>query len=353
MRCGPLMRLLSRNHIACTPRNLIRIVFLLQSSCWSSLFSRIEQARFGAALARTPIPLDPVFIVGHWRTGSTLLHQLLVQDPEMTAPTLFQVALPEHFLVSYRFYKPLLTSLMGSTRPMDNVKIGMNEPQEDEYAFFRLTTHSPLEHLIFPRKQEYFLKEAPFLPSGEDLTRWESCMTDFFRKLHFASGRRIVSKNPFNSFRIPQLIKLFPEARFIHIVRHPFAVVPSTTHLWRVVQKQNILNRNSCTPEAEEISLFLLQMMETIQEEFLQLPSHRQAVVLYEDLEQDPVGCLQTLYGRLELPFSNAFERNLSCYLATLAGYRKNVYSLSENEKKLIGSIMYLQMERYGYTECS
>lgn len=351
MRFRPLIRLLSRNHIAWTPQHSARILFLLQSSCWSSLFSRIETMRFGSSLQNTPVPRDPIFIVGHWRTGSTLLHQLMAQDPELTAPTLFQVALPENFLVSYHFYKPILSSLVGSSRPMDNVKIGMDEPQEDEYAIFRLTTRSPLEQLIFPAKKEYFLNKTSFLPAGKSLLQWESRLKHFYRKIYVATGKRIVSKNPFNSLRIPLLAKLFPEARFIHIVRHPFAVVPSTQHLWRVVQKQNILNRNGYIPDAKEIAEFLLHMTDTIQDDFTQLPGERSAEIRYEDLVQNPVASLQSLYQHLKMSYSGEFESLLTQYISSLAGYRKNVYSLSDVEKNLIAAIMNTQLERYGYIE--
>jgi len=74
--------------------------------------------RYSRVLNETPVPEDPVFIVGHWRTGSTFLHQLMAQDPRMTTPTLFQVALPEQFLVSHHFYEPVLKTLMGKSRPM-------------------------------------------------------------------------------------------------------------------------------------------------------------------------------------------------------------------------------------------
>ncbi len=272
-------------------------------------------------------------------------------NPQLTAPTLFQVALPDNFLVSYRFYKPILTSLMGSTRPMDNVKIGMDEPQEDEYAVYRLTTRSPLERLIFPEKSGYFLKKAPFLPHGESLQEWEDSLKHFYRKLYFLTGNQIVSKNPFNSLRIPLLAKLFPDARFIHIVRHPYAVVPSTQHLWKVVQKQNILNRNDYSPDLEEISEFLLHMMSTIKHEFTRLPGDRCTEIRYEDLLLDPVANLKKLYKELDMPFTDDFGKLLNQYTQSLSGYTKNVYSLSGEEKKMIAGIMRKQMDLFDYFE--
>ncbi len=350
IRFSPLIRLLSRNPITWTPRNIARVIFLLQSSCWSSLFSRIEIVKYGKIIENTPVPRDPIFIVGHWRTGSTLLHQLMAQDPGLAAPTLFQVALPENFLVSYRFYKPIFRMLMGSSRPMDNVKIGMDEPQEDEYSIFRLTTRSPLEKLIFPSKKTYFVNDTHFLPDGDLLDQWKSRLMDFYRKICFTTGKRIISKNPFNSLRIQLLADLFPEARFIHIVRHPYAVVPSTQHLWRVVQKQNILNKNGYIPTIEEISIFLSHLSNTISNDFTQLSDVRFVEIRYEDLEQNPISSLRALYQKMNLPFTESFENSLNKYITSTSGYKKNVFSLSDKEKKVIANIMRKYMERYRYS---
>jgi hypothetical protein len=298
-----------------------------------------------------PLPADPVFIVGHWRTGSTYLHQLMSLDDDFIAPTLFQVALPEHFLVSRAFYKPIFSSIMGTSRPMDNVHIGMDEPQEDEYALFRLTGFSPLSHLVFPRKQGYFLEHTKFTPDPPTLAEYEKELSLFFKKLHFISGKRIVSKNPFNSFRIPLLVKLFPKAQFIHIVRHPYAVVPSTDNLWQILQRQNRLNRQDPLSDLEAITIFLERLTTTVQSEFSRLPAGRKFEVRYEDLEADPVGTLRSVYAALQITFSTGTEINVGRFLVENAGFRKNRYLLSPAEKKMIGKIMSHHMNRYLYPE--
>ncbi|MBC8314596.1 MAG: sulfotransferase [Bacteroidales bacterium] len=351
IRATPLLRLLTRNQISWTLKNTGRILFLLQSSCWSSLFSRIEQIRYRQALKNSPVPKDPIFIVGHWRTGSTFLHQLMNRDPNLTTPTLYQVALPDHFLTSYHFYKCIFAAFAGKSRPMDNVKIGIDEPQEDEYAMYRLTTFSPLEKLVFPADREYFLANTAFLPDNEKLQDWTSSLASFYRKILYATGKRIVSKNPFNSLRIPLLAELFPEARFIHIVRHPYNVVPSTRHLWTVIQKQNILNKNSYTPDAQEISVILDNMMTTIQCDYKKLPGNQTAEIRYEDLDKDPKGILSDLYAHFDLPFTTSFENSLDQFISQTSGFQKNTYSITEDEKNVIKDIMFSHIERYQYLE--
>lgn len=351
IRLGPLVRLLSRNQITWTPGNAARILFLLQSASWSSLFSKIEALKYRKTLEDSPVPHDPVFIVGHWRTGSTFLHQLMAKDPGLAAPTLFQVALPENYLVSYKFYKPIFRMVMGASRPMDNVKIGMEEPQEDEYATFRLSTFSPLERLIFPTSKSYFVDQGPFLAEGEDLERWKAELIRFYKKIHFSEGKRIVSKNPFNSLRIPLLADLFPEARFIHIIRDPMAVVPSTRHLWTIVQKQNVLNKNGYVPTLEEISVFFTQMSETIERDLTSISEERQAKVRYEELEKDPLGALETVYHKINLPFTHDFIQSVEPFIRFTTNYKKNRFELSVTEKKKIHTLTrnYMELNQYYY----
>jgi omega-hydroxy-beta-dihydromenaquinone-9 sulfotransferase len=350
IRLGPLIRMIRRNPVSLRPKYLCRMLFLAQSAFWSSLFSRLEALRYGRILAGQPVPGDPIFIIGHWRTGSTFLHQLMSQDPSMTSPTLFQVAEPDSFLTAFHYYKPIFKSFVSRHRPMDMVRLGMNEPQEDEYAIYRMTRYSPLEKLVFPERKGYFLTGVnAFLPEGNDLTDWEEKVSWFFRKVHFQTGKRIVSKNPFNSLRIPTLLKLFPGAQFIHIVRNPLDSVPSTINMWTIVQKQNCLNRNIHKPEVSEVCDVMNYMMRHISEQSGNVPEGRFCELRYEDLESDPAGMLKTLYNKLDIPFTKEFEENIRKFLIEVSGYKKNTFTLTDNEKETIRDKMKEFMARYCY----
>jgi hypothetical protein len=350
IRLSPLIRMIGRNHVSLRPKYLARIAFLLQSSLWSSIFSRIEKLRYQKILSDHPAPQDPVFIIGHWRTGSTFLHQLMSRDPQMTAPTLFQVAQPDCFLTSYPYYKPLFKTIVSGHRPMDNVRLGMNEPQEDEYAIYRMTCSSPLEKLVFPNRKKYFLSDIEsYLPPQECSPEWERQLVLFFKKIHFQTDKRIISKNPFSSFRIETLNRLFPQACFIHIVRNPLDSVPSAIHMWTIVQRQNCLNRNEHRPEIAEVCDVMNAMDVEIRKQAAELPPERYCEVRYEDLVKDPVTALMSLYQRLEIPFSEPFEHNMTHFLREVSEYRKNVFSLPESDKMTILQKMEGFMSRYGY----
>jgi hypothetical protein len=342
--------MIGRNHVSCRPKYLARMGFLMQSAFWSSVFSRIEKMHYHKVLRNHPVPEDPVFIIGHWRTGSTFLHQLMSHDPQFTAPTLFQVAQPDCFLSSYLYYKPLFKSIVSKHRPMDMVRLGMNEPQEDEYAIYRMTCSSPLEKLIFPEKGKYFLSGLnSFLPPPKCAAEWELHLAHFMKKIHYQTGKRIVSKNPFNSLRIRTLIRLFPKARFMHIVRNPLDSIPSTVHMWSIVQRQNCLNRNKRSPETAEVCDVMNHMIDQIGRQASELPAGRYCEVRFEDLEKDPVASIRSLYDCLGIPFTADFEHNMHLFLREVSGYRKNVFSLSEADRQTILEKMEGFMSCYGY----
>lgn len=346
-----LFKLLRRNKISFQPKYLFRILFLMQSSCWSSVFGYIENKRFRKRIESAPNPKGPVFIIGHWRTGSTLLHQYFSLDPALLTPSLFQVAEPDCFLTSYQYYKPIMKLLLRKNRPMDQVKLGMDEPQEDEYALFRLTGYSPLERLVFPNGPGYFLNDYPsFVPEGEKKTEWEKQIVFFYKKLIYDNQRILVSKNPFHSLRIPELLHLFPDARFIHIYRHPSDVIPSTRHLWKIVQKQNSLNNLGRLPETVELVNYLDHFWSVIRKDLELVNEKNRYEMKFEALEKAPLHTLKDLYRHFNISFTSEVEEMIEKFTLETSHYRKNRYEVSKTDDDLIRSALKSHLDYFNYT---
>ena len=62
-------------------RRVPRALLLLGISIVGIPLRLVERLRFGRALRRISIDHPPVFIIGHWRSGTTHLHNLMSQDP--------------------------------------------------------------------------------------------------------------------------------------------------------------------------------------------------------------------------------------------------------------------------------
>jgi hypothetical protein len=233
---------------------------------------------------------------------------------------------------------------------MDQVKIGMDEPQEDEYAIYRITSYSPLEHLVFPRSAHYFLDQnTEFLPPREKLGQWKSDLQDFYRKLHFFSHKRIISKNPFNSFRIDLLQEMFPKAKFINIIRNPLNVVPSTINMWDIIGKQNTLTNLHVKPTVDEVITFYDRLLKTVEQAQNQFIPGTFAEIRYEDLERDPVTELSKLYHTLNLSFTPEHKEKLNEFVMSASDYKKNTFQLDEENTHLIRERLARFMEQKNY----
>ena len=93
---------------------------------------RLVQLAFrGHAIQKTQLPQDPLFVLGHWRSGTTFLHELLSLDQRFHTPTTYQCFAAPHFLITESVLTRLLWFLIPSKRPMDNMKAGWHAPQED------------------------------------------------------------------------------------------------------------------------------------------------------------------------------------------------------------------------------
>jgi hypothetical protein len=235
-------------------------------------------------------------------------------------------------------------------RPMDKVELGVDDPQEDEFALLKLTGSSPLLEVIFPRAQKYFLLDtASFHPPGNEKENWKHQFRLFCRKLVLDTGKAPLLKNPFHSLRIPLLLETFPNARFIHIHRHPFNVVASSLHLWKVMADDNQLKGKPYYPALEEVTEGLKMFYDRIEEDLKGLPEGRYCEVSYEALERDPVGEIGKIYKAFGLEFTEELEQRLGAQLDRTRHFKKNSYIFGGHEKAFVRQTLARQFEKYNY----
>lgn len=350
LRMGPLFRLLRKHGFTPAPKNLIRLAFVLHNAFWASFFAWRERREFRDQLARWPLPHDPVIIIGHWRTGSTLLHLLLSKDPQFLTPTVFQTAFPEGFLVSEKYFRPVMGRMLRR-RPMDNVRLAFDDPQEDEFVVIKLTQDSPLLDFVFPEGAGYFiLKPDDFNPRPGRREMWKARMSEFYRKVVRGRDGILLLKNPAHSLRIPLLLEMFPGARFIHIHRHPYQVIPSSIHLWNVMAKDNRLKGPKKNPAIEDVTDGLSRFYEVIEGDLATVPGSRKCDVSYEALEKDPIREIQRVYKALGLEYSREFDRGINSFLSAEKDFRKNSYTFGMKDRELVFERMKEVFGRSHYT---
>lgn len=345
------LKLIRTNKISWWPKYIFRFFFVFQNAIWASIFSSIDKNKYGKKVAAYKMSKDPVFIIGHWRTGSTFLHQLMNLNENLAAPTLFQTSQPNGFKSAYNYFRPIMKLLLTKTRPFDQMKYNMDEPQEDEFALVRLIGYSPMLGLVFPEKYSFFLKKyKSFLPeTSEGLADWEKQTRWFYTRIAWNSQKQLVLKNPFHSFRIKKLVEMYPNAKFIHIYRNPLDVVPSTVRMWSIVGSQNTMNRFWKNPEISDVSELLKLLLDKVEQDKSLIPAGAYTEIRFEELEKDAVGTLKKAYENISLEFSEAYKQRILEYLKEIRDYEKSYYSLQDEEKKVILQHLKQHMMRQQY----
>ncbi|MCK9613595.1 MAG: sulfotransferase [Bacteroidales bacterium] len=346
-----LLKLVKAYNISYKPKYIFRFLFLLQNALWASFFKKLEQNRYARQLEMAEKPENPVFIIGHWRTGSTFLHQLMSLDENIVTTSLFQTLHPDGFKCAYPYFRPLMKMFLGSTRPFDKMKINMDVPQEDEFALLRLTAFSPMLGMVFPEKETFFLKKIyGFLPDGEkNLENWKKQLLRFYTKVVWNKPGRLLIKNPYHSFRIQHLKEMFPAARFIHIYRNPLHVVPSTLNMWSVVGAQNNLNARWRNPDIADVAEVLGSLLDNVEKDLKQLPAETYTEIRYEDMIKNPIETLLEAYKHLGIELTPGFEQKVKKYVEENKNYSKSNFVLTAAEKEIIVQKLLRHMLRQQY----
>jgi hypothetical protein len=344
------LRLLARNRFAIDWACLYIAVIVTLVSVIHSAVRLLQEAWLGGVIRRTRLAHPPIFIIGHWRTGTTLLHELLILDQRFNYPTTYECLEPNHFLLSEQILTRLFYFLTPSHRPMDNMAAGWNRPQEDEFALCMLGLPSPYLKIAFPNRPEP-------CPESDDLENmpprcrvaWKRGFYRFLQTLTVKDPRRLVLKSPTHSCRIPTLLEMFPDALFVHIVRDPYVVFPSTVTLWKTLWKVHGLQVPNYADLDEYVFRKFMHLYERLDQAEKQIDPARYHEVRYEDLVRDPIGEMQKLYTHLRLCEFEAVKPKLEHYFADQAGYKTNRYEQSPELRAGIESRWGEVIRRYGY----
>ena len=322
-----------------------------------------ETFLYASAVAKAPIREAPVFVLGFARAGTTHLHNLLAQDPALGYLDTFQSIVPTFSLVGRGWLQRLMARGMGErVRPMDSMAVGLDLPQEEDIAVANASPYSVLHQVSFPNMaRELYGKytlmgwapegaESPGALSERESAQWDH---EYLRVVHkatiHADGRRLVLKSPVNLGRVDRLLGLFPEAKFIHIMRNPYAVYASLLHMFRTIMPLYQMD-DFDFDELEEVLVegFALAYRKYVQDREL-VPPGNLAEARFENLERKPLEELERLYAELGLGGWAEAEPAIRSYLGTLTGYRKNTHRYEQPMLARVEDKWRFALEDWGY----
>jgi hypothetical protein len=294
----------------------VAIIFASALLRWPSC--TIEALRVARRVKQVSFDPPPVFVVGHWRSGTTLLHNLMSQDPAFCFPTIVDALRPYDFYPNPLDFisRGILLRFLPPTRPMDEVRLEADWPQEEEFALATMGAPSFLNCFYFPKQMsKVFADEVLLASTGDSLRLWRQALTYYLAKLAILNpGRRLLLKNPAHSAKIPLLMRLFPGAKFIHIHRDPAAVFHSTRRLYQHMLFLFALQNYQPSEIDNHILWAYAELMNRLLDSLADLPPGHAIAVRYDELVADPTNTVGRIYRDLNLGDFERVKSSIAVY---------------------------------------
>jgi len=312
----------------------------------------IEDSRF-RKLKDQPEVIDPLFILGHWRSGTTFVHNIFACDKHFGYNTTYQTVFPNLMLFGQPFFKKTLSWLMPDKRPTDNMELKVDLPQEEEFALSNMIPYTYYNFWFFPQKMmEYCDRYLLFDKITEEERQIFMETFNHLVKvcLWNTNGTQFLSKNPPHTGRIRTLLEMYPNAKFIYLKRNPYTVFESTrsffTNTIRPLQLQNI------SPEQMETNIVEVyrRLYYKYEEEKHLIPKENLIEIKFEDFEADAFAMTQDIYERLQLPGFDESKEDIEKYLGKKKGYKKNQYKYEDRTIKIVEENWDMALKEWGYT---
>jgi hypothetical protein len=278
------------------------------------------------AVATQPIS-RPIFIIGQPRTGTTILFDLLAQDPELRPPLTWEVDNP-HPLPRPETYDsdPRIAATQTSIEMSEQIVPGL-------LAFHPMgalvgqecvrITAGQFASMIFsvqyrlPTYYRWLLYEADHHPAY----RYHRMFLQHLQSGVPGGPCSWVLKSPAHLWQLDALVAEYPDALIVQTHRDPLNVISSisalTHHLRRLASDDSSIT-DCATQSCEEIVVGLQRGM-TLRDSPA-LAGHQIVDVQFADFIRDPFATIRALYTELGRELSPVAEDKMRAFLAAHPG---------------------------------
>ena len=317
-----------------------------------SVLQPLEDARIKKLTGTKEYEDQPVFILGHWRSGTTFVHNILSLDEHFGYNTTYQTVFPNLMLFGQEFFKKTMAYLMPDKRPTDNMELNVDLPQEEEFALSNMTTVNYYNFWFFPKSwNEYTHKYLTFRDaSAAEKKEFQDTFRQLVKiSLHNTNGTQFLSKNPPHTARVKEILEMYPNAKFIYLMRNPYTVFESTrsffTNTIQPLKLQDISN--------EEIEAQILSVYKTMYEKYeadkTLIPEGNLIEVKFEDVEANALEVTKNIYQKLQIPGFEKARPAIEAYLNKKKGYKKNQYKYEPRTVELVEKNWKFALDQWGY----
>ena len=278
----------------------------------------------------------PVFIVGHPRSGTTHLHNLMAASGAFVTVPPVRAAMPWEARTLSPLLRPFIDPYLPRTRLIDGVAMSPDAPTEDEVGLANMSRLSYFHAVYFPSRFETDYRAGLTLDAPP---RALAARARAMRRYVGAMSRRhapLLLKNPAYTAQVATLPRLFPGARVVHIRRAPEAVFASTRRTLRATLRELALQDWSGADLEETILRTYPEVMDAVDAQAATLPRGTFAEVSFEDVVARPLPVLAELWDRLDLPGAAEAPGRIAAYLDTIAAYRPARDRLSPDDRAIL-----------------
>jgi omega-hydroxy-beta-dihydromenaquinone-9 sulfotransferase len=357
LQCGTpstVFKLLWNNRKRLSLKEFPKIFHVIFMSLVLSPIAFLENLFHARKIANTVVEKPPIFIVGHWRSGTTYLTSIMTKDESKAYFKAEQTYSFPVFITIGNLLKAAYNKVLPNKRPMDNMDMGRNEPQEENFAMATMIEESIMHMMSFPSNARFFAKCA-FYNELNDKTRKKvrDCYLNIIKKLTYhTGGKQLVLKSPDNTCRVDMLLELFPDAKFIHIYRNPYKVFPSTVgmfnKLFPIFSLEDI-EKNS----QEEVQEVIMDIYEKLYLQYLKdkelIPKENLIELKYEEFVKDPMGHVEAIYHDLKIDGFEKDKEKMQQYVDAKKSYKTNNYLIDNKHKRSLNRKLKFFFDKYGY----
>jgi hypothetical protein len=327
---GTLAAVLGR---AGMPGKPVSTAMILAAALARAPFSLIEEVVMDERLPKLEEMAPPVFILGHWRSGTTHLYNVMTKSGAWGYVPPIATGLPWDLFGIARVFRPLLEKALPEHRYIDNIPVHPDSPQEDEIAVANMSPLSFYHGIYFPKAFSEFLGRGLFFDGcGEkDVDAWTRRFQYLMRKLYLHQGKKpLLIKNPVYTGRLAMLARMFPEAKFIHIHRNPYEVFLSMRNFYRKLFEEFALQGWNHVDIDEAILSVYARMMAAEERDAAAMPADRYIELRYAELDAEPMETLKEVHRALYIPGFDAAAPRYEAYLASVKSFEKNKFDFPE-----------------------
>ncbi len=320
---------------------ILEVFSLTERLLWQK---RIENYRFQT---------QPVFIIGFWRSGTTLLHNLMCQDPTAAFTTTFQTVFPNLVLTQSWWLKPLTNRVLPAQRPYDNVSMDMDFPQEEDFGMMNLQPATIYKFFIYPRDFDRIVDEELFTGklTKEAVAMWKSSYRNMMVKAVFNTGGvRYIGKNPCHLARLGLLLEMFPDAKFIFIHRHPVKVIESLYHFILSIFPGVQLQEVPATFSRDNVMNIYKRSMDAYFSEKINIPPQNLIELKLDDFTADIHRHLELIYAQFGLGDFSKVALRVDKFLEANPAPERNAYPPTYETLRLVNDHASHIMQKLGYT---